>query len=473
MTGVYLSKTLRSLSRLKSTIELLYSTNNNERVVVIPHSMGSLYFLHFMKWVEAPLPEGGGGGPAWCSKHVKSILNIGGPFLGVPKAFAGLFSAEAKDIAVARAIAPGVLDNELFGLQTLQNMMRVTRTWDATMSMLPRGGEVIWGGPDWSPEEGYDCISKKSKPEETHECSVAGIDSETNIAVGMHGKPLAHYGRMVSFGKRAAHVPSSEILKGSNLEDLKELLTQSELPTVKTNVSCGEVWTEYHDVSWDVIQEAEKHGIYTAHTVLDLLRLVAPKMMQRADAAWSYGVAEHPSDPKYQHFKYWSNPLETTLPNAPDMEVLCMYGTGMLTERSYIYKLSPSSDRCYIPFRIDTSADGDSEGCLKGGVHFVDGDETVPTLSAGFMCAKAWKGKTRYNPSGSASFVREYDHAPPSNVILEGRGTQSGSHVDVLGNFALLEDILLVVSGASGKELGGDRVYSDIFKWSERISLKL
>jgi phospholipid:diacylglycerol acyltransferase len=29
-------------------------------------------------------------------------MNIGGPFLGVPKAVSGLFSAEAKDIAVAR-----------------------------------------------------------------------------------------------------------------------------------------------------------------------------------------------------------------------------------------------------------------------------------------------------------------------------------------------------------------------------------
>lgn len=165
--------------------------------------------------------------------------------------------------------------------------------------------------------------------------------------------------------------------------------------------------------------------------------------------------------------------LTRRLPNAPELEIYCMYGTGLLTERSYIYKLSPSSDRCYIPFRIDTSADGDSEGCLKGGVHFVDGDETVPTLSSGFMCAKGWKGKTKYNPSGSPTFIREYDHAPPSNVILEGRGTQSGSHVDVLGNFALLEDLLLVVTGASGEDIGGDRIFSDILKWSDRIPLKV
>ncbi|KAL5731688.1 phospholipid:diacylglycerol acyltransferase [Ranunculus cassubicifolius] len=133
----------------------MVATNNGNKVVVIPHSMGVLYFLHFMKWVEAPAPMGGGGGSDWCAKHIKAIMNIGGPFLGVPKAVSGLFSSEAKDVAVARAIAPGFLDNDVFRFQTLQHAMRMTRTWDATMTMIPKGGDTIWGGLDWSPEEDY------------------------------------------------------------------------------------------------------------------------------------------------------------------------------------------------------------------------------------------------------------------------------------------------------------------------------
>lgn len=86
---------------MKSNIELMVATSG-EKVVVIPHSMGTLYFLHFMKWAEAPAPLGGGGGPDWCAKHIKAVLNIGGPLLGLPKVVAALFSAEAKDIAVAR-----------------------------------------------------------------------------------------------------------------------------------------------------------------------------------------------------------------------------------------------------------------------------------------------------------------------------------------------------------------------------------
>ena len=98
-------------------------------MVVIPHSMGVLYFLHFMKWVEAPAPMGGGGGSDWCAKHIKAVMNIGGPFLGVPKIVSGLFSAEAKDIAVAR----------LFLLTNYYKLNGNTLSWLAsfTLQILP------------------------------------------------------------------------------------------------------------------------------------------------------------------------------------------------------------------------------------------------------------------------------------------------------------------------------------------------
>ena len=160
------------------------------------------------------------------------------------------------------------------------------------------------------------------------------------------------------------------------------------------------------------------------------------------------------------------------LPNAPEMEIFSMYGVGIPTERAYVYKLSPQAE-CNIPFQIDASAEGgDENSCLKGGVYLSNGDETVPVLSAGYMCAKAWRGKTRFNPSGSKTYVREYSHSPPS-TLLEGRGTQSGAHVDIMGNFALMEDIIRIAAGATGEELNGDQVYTDIFKWSEKIKLKL
>ncbi|GMQ06014.1 hypothetical protein CsSME_00050774 [Camellia sinensis var. sinensis] len=447
----------QTLSRIKSSIELMVATSEGKKVVIIPHSMGALYFLHFMKWVEAPPPMGGGGGSDWCSKHIKAVMNIGGPFLGVPKVVSGLFSAEAKDIAVARAIAPGVLDIDVFGFQTLQHVMRMTRTWDSTMSMIPKGGDTIWGGLDWSPEEGYKCFAKKAKNNETE-------------TVGQNGKGCldnrkhVHYGRMISFGKDVAEAQPTEIER----MDFKGAVRGNNL----ANSTCHDVWTEYHDMGMAGIKAVADYKAYTAGSVLDLLHFVAPKMMKRGSAHFSYGIADNLDDKKYEHYKYWSNPLETKLPNASDLEIFSMYGVGIPTERAYIYKLSAASE-CYIPFQIDTSAEGGHNcNCLKGGVFSIDGDETVPALSAGFMAAKGWRGKTRFNPSGIPTYLREYNHAPPS-YLLEGRGTQSGAHVDIMGNFALIEDVIRVAAGATGEDLGGDQVHSDIFKWSENINLQL
>ncbi|KAK7265410.1 hypothetical protein RJT34_33030 [Clitoria ternatea] len=447
----------QTLSRIKSSIELMVATNGGKKVVVIPHSMGVLYFLHFMKWVEAPAPMGGGGGSDWCAKHIKAVTNIGGPFLGVPKSVAGLFSIEARDIAVARTFAPGVLDKDVFGLHTLQHLMRMTRTWDSTMSMIPKGGDTIWGGLDWSPEVSHNCSVKKHKNNDT---SHAFQNNKENI---QFMKSL-NYGRLISFGKNIAELHSSKFerldfrgaLKGRSLE----------------NTSNCDVWTEYHEMGVEGIKAVKDFKAYTADSILDLLHFVAPKMMKRGGAHFSYGIADNLDDPKYNHYKYWSNPLETTLPNAPDMEIYSMYGVGIPTERAYVYKFTPQSE-CHIPFQIDTSVSGGYlDSCLKDGVYSSDGDETVPVLSAGFMCAKGWRGRTRFNPSGIRTYIREYDHAPPAN-LLEGRGTQSGAHVDILGNFALIEDIIRVAAGASGEDLGGDRVHSKIFKWSEKINLEL
>ncbi|CAI0398112.1 unnamed protein product [Linum tenue] len=132
------------------------------------------------------------------------------------------------------------------------------------------------------------------------------------------------------------------------------------------------------------------------------------------------------------------------------MEIYCLYGIGIPTERSYVYKQSPSSRCKSIPFRIDTSVNGDR----------------------GFMCAKGWRGRTRFNPSGASTYVREYRHKPPAS-LLEGRGAESGAHVDIMGNVGLIEDVMRVAAGATGLGIGGDRVHSDIVRMSDRINIRL
>ncbi|KAL5973586.1 hypothetical protein ACLOJK_030239 [Asimina triloba] len=541
----------QALSRLKSKIELMVRTNNNKRVVVVPHSMGVLYFLHFLKWVEASPPMGGGGGPGWCAKHIKAVMNIGPTFLGVPKAVSGIISAEAKDFAFARAMAPHVLDYDILGLQTLEYALHVVRTWDSIMSLIPKGGETIWGNKDWSPEEGYSCepVKKKYLTTSSKEfCPTNSSDGKQGVRV----LETVHYGRLISFGKASSQLPSSELqtfnhkartlepltifhgfiaaatierkthdvmhLINAPLQQASDKVSQSlyglkawcpqmggpeldhhsgssvqlldrfqSLKHVsmktwlecrqyraepKTKSSCEEVWTEYDEMDQESIRAISDNKVYTAKTILDLLQSIAPKMKTRADTHFSHGIAENLDDPKYSHYKHWSNPLETKLPDAPDMEIYCLYGVGIPTERSYVYKQS-SSDRCNsIPFQIDNSADESERGCLRTGVYFVDGDDTVPTLSAGFMCARGWRGRTRFNPSGMATYVREYRHKPPAN-LLEGRGLESGAHVDIMGNVGLIEDVMRVAAGATGTVLGGDRIYSDMLKIAERIKLRL
>lgn len=84
---------------------------------------------------------------------------------------------------------------------------------------------------------------------------------------------------------------------------------QRETP-MNPNSMCPEVWTEYDELSRDNIRNLADNRAYTSETVLDLLRILAPKMMQRGEAHFSHGVADNLDDPKYDHYKYWSNPLE-------------------------------------------------------------------------------------------------------------------------------------------------------------------
>lgn len=78
------------------------------------------------------------------------------------------------------------------------------------------------------------------------------------------------------------------------------------------NTTCRDVWTEYHEMGIGGIKAVAEYKAYTAGSILDLLHFVAPKMMARGSAHFSYGIADNLDDPKYQHYRYWSNPLETT-----------------------------------------------------------------------------------------------------------------------------------------------------------------
>ncbi|OWM68957.1 hypothetical protein CDL15_Pgr025144 [Punica granatum] len=253
--------------------------------------------------VATPPPLGGHKGANWCAKHIKAVMNIAPAFLGVPNTVTNIISIEGRDIAAIRAMAHGVLDSEILGLQMLKHFMRVCRTWDSGISLIPKGGETILGDLDWSPEEGFSCGLERSRSLESPVFVKNANNSEGRESFMI--KESANF--IISFSRLLAL-------------DIKELSHGGTL--TKVNSSCQEVWTEYDEMSGESIRYVADNKAYTSRAVIDLLRVLAPEMMKRGEAHFSHGIADNLDNPKYNHYRYCSNPLEMKLPNAPEMEYM-------------------------------------------------------------------------------------------------------------------------------------------------------
>lgn len=73
------------------------------------------------------------------------------------------------------------------------------------MSMIPKGGDVIWGALDWSPEDGHVPSRRRLKNNDTRN---GGYDGDGDT---VPSSKKVHYGRIISFGKDIAEADSSEI----------------------------------------------------------------------------------------------------------------------------------------------------------------------------------------------------------------------------------------------------------------------
>ncbi len=187
---------------------------------------------------------------------------------------------------------------------------------------------------------------------------------------------------------------------------------------------------------------------------------------------YSFGIAKDPSNDKYDEPLYWTNPLESALPNAPDLKIVCAYGIGKPTEKAYYYKENPDSlngSNGSISFIIDTLVNDPSQKIDFGIAHF-DGDGTVPIISSGFMPYKGWKMK-KFNPYNVATYTREYSHEPVSFVKDVRGGPKTSDHVDILGNHKLTEDILLIASNFQVEEVYTDKILSTLKEDLEKINL--
>lgn len=118
---------------------------SDEKVVLISHSMGSQVLFYFFHWVEAS-PQGGRG---WVDKYVDSWINVSGSMLGALKGLPAVLSGEMKDTAQLNAFA-------VYGLEKFlgkDERCEIFRSMPGASSMLPKGGNAVWGNKTWAPDD--------------------------------------------------------------------------------------------------------------------------------------------------------------------------------------------------------------------------------------------------------------------------------------------------------------------------------
>lgn len=133
-------------SRLKTYIETAVQVSN-KKVVLVSHSMGSQVALFFFKWAESA--SHGKGGSDWVEKHIDSWINISGCMLGATKGLPAVLSGEMKDTAQLNAFA-------VYGLEKFlskEERAEIFRAMPGISSMLPKGGEAVWGNSTWAPDD--------------------------------------------------------------------------------------------------------------------------------------------------------------------------------------------------------------------------------------------------------------------------------------------------------------------------------
>ncbi|KAF8866329.1 LACT-domain-containing protein [Acephala macrosclerotiorum] len=133
-------------TRLKMYIEMGLKTSN-KKVVLVSHSMGSQVLFYFFHWVASE--SGGKGGDSWVDDHVDSWINISGCMLGALKGVTAVLSGEMKDTAQLNAFA-------VYGLEKFlgrDERAEIFRAMPGISSMLPMGGNAVWGNSTWAPDD--------------------------------------------------------------------------------------------------------------------------------------------------------------------------------------------------------------------------------------------------------------------------------------------------------------------------------
>ncbi|KAI8908062.1 Lecithin:cholesterol acyltransferase-domain-containing protein [Gorgonomyces haynaldii] len=225
-----------------------------------------------------------------------------------------------------------------------------------------------------------------------------------------------------------------------------------------------------HESSSGVSFRKENSTTFEQVTIEEAVQRVYDIVDPQAAKRWkkSYDLSyTNKVDPNYlEKPETWANPLLAPLPKFQynNFKMFCFYGVGLPTERSYYYNQTGSE------YQIDNQYFNEDSG-ISHGVQDVDGDGTVPLLSAGYMCRRGWHSK-HLNPSGIKIVVKERKNLV-KNPALEAllRSPTNVDHVDILGNNDVIRDILLILGGKE-QEIQNE-IYSDIDAIAQRVDANL
>lgn len=378
------------------------------KVVLTAHSMGSLLVHHFFAWVTTPEKRGGGGGG---KDWVDKHIHA---YINIAGSHLGVSKA-------ASALLSGEMSDTIM-LGTMGSMVeqfygrRLRRdlwnTWGSLWTMLPKGGNALWG-------PGADMCQSRS--------------AEDRLCP----EPASRLSPLIAVTR--------------DVDDVLENVTERDGDPINMTL------IEFHSRS--------------EHSTEETLAFLS-----------NYGGGFGPDLSSSRHIslfgeekpseRTWHDPTRTPLPNAPDMQIYCLYGTGVETERAYYYGINEqSSNLTDTPAALNVTYN-DLSNNVKYGVRYADGDGSVPLISLGYICADAWnRPSSGLNPSKSPVYTREYLHREQFTVDDPMRGgPYSADHVDILGNVDMTEDFLRIVTDFHTEKVKEDRIVSDIRTIAAKIN---
>lgn len=126
----------RYFTRLRQEIILLHATDGH-KVVLVGHSMGASLSYYFLSWAELV-------DPGFAGRHIHAFVSLGGSLLGAIGPLGNMLSGEMQATAELGPINDLI---DTYGKEFSREMRRdVGRKMGGLGSLLPKGGDAIWGG---------------------------------------------------------------------------------------------------------------------------------------------------------------------------------------------------------------------------------------------------------------------------------------------------------------------------------------